>query len=60
MIEFDISGVGRLMIIARSQDMYNRQCVFTSNKILAALWEVKDIKRQLKSMVSLCSGYLSV
>ena len=41
------------MIIARSQDMYNRQCVFTSNKILAALWEVKDIKRQLKSMVSL-------
>ncbi|KAL5266517.1 hypothetical protein ACHWQZ_G003780 [Mnemiopsis leidyi] len=46
----DYDGVGRLMIIARSQDMYNRQCVFTSNKILAALWEVKEIKRQLKSM----------
>ncbi|XP_063685934.1 catenin delta-2-like isoform X3 [Bolinopsis microptera] len=46
----DYDGVGRLMIIARSQDIYNRQCVFTSNKILAALWEVKDIKRQLKSM----------
>eukprot|EP00116_Pleurobrachia_bachei_P001234 sb/3461496/ len=45
----DLDGIYRLLEIARSSDLYTRQCVMSSNKALAVLWDYKDTRKVLKT-----------
>jgi len=42
-------GIPRLIDIAISRDLYSRQCVLTTNQILACFWQIKDMRKLIKS-----------
>ncbi|KAL5267729.1 hypothetical protein ACHWQZ_G004690 [Mnemiopsis leidyi] len=42
------NGIPRLVDISRSTDVYSGQCVHVSNRVLAACWEIRDLRKFLK------------
>ena len=41
-------GIPRLVEISRSTDVYSGQCVHVSNRVLAACWDIRDLRKSLK------------